>query len=236
VTQLLVSVRSVAEAKAALKGGAALIDVKEPFHGSLGRAAEATIAAVVEFVDGRVPVSAALGELVEAPRPCSVRGLTYVKWGLAHCLQQNWREDVMRAAEAVHQLDPLCRPVVVGYADWRRAEAPEVNEVCNFVERWKPGAFLIDTWSKDGKHLLNWLDAERIQILCRRCRIAGIPIALAGSLGAEQLEHLRAAEPDWFAVRGAVCRQGSRTSAIDPRRVRALVRSLAGQPAAIGEN
>ena len=37
-TQLLVSVRSPAEALAALEGGAALIDVKEPARGSLGRA------------------------------------------------------------------------------------------------------------------------------------------------------------------------------------------------------
>ena len=36
--QLLVSVRSAEEARAALEGGAALIDVKEPSRGSLGSA------------------------------------------------------------------------------------------------------------------------------------------------------------------------------------------------------
>ena len=64
--RLLVSVRDAAEAAAALAGGAALIDVKEPARGSLGRADAATIAAVVAAVGGRVPVSVALGELREA--------------------------------------------------------------------------------------------------------------------------------------------------------------------------
>ena len=37
-TRLLVSVRSAAEAEEALAGGAALIDVKEPANGPLGKA------------------------------------------------------------------------------------------------------------------------------------------------------------------------------------------------------
>src|SRR5262245_44632800 len=80
---LLVSVRSAEEAEAALAGSADLIDVKEPSRGSLGRADEATIAAVMRAVGGRRPVSAALGELRDDPSPCSIPGLTYVKWGLA---------------------------------------------------------------------------------------------------------------------------------------------------------
>src|SRR5215468_9568595 len=81
---LLISVRDAAEAEAALRGGADVIDVKEPRRGSLGRADAATIAAVVACVAGRRPVSAALGELVEpgseaVPGP----GLSFVKWGLA---------------------------------------------------------------------------------------------------------------------------------------------------------
>ena len=62
---LLVSVRSAAEACAALAGGAALIDVKEPAHGPLGRASDDVIRAVMDAVGGRCAVSAALGELAD---------------------------------------------------------------------------------------------------------------------------------------------------------------------------
>src|SRR5438552_1913494 len=59
---LLVSVRSADEVKAALAGGADLIDVKEPAKGPLAPAEAEVVAAVIDKVGGRVPVSAALGE------------------------------------------------------------------------------------------------------------------------------------------------------------------------------
>ena len=46
MAELLVSVRSLGEAQAALVAGAAVIDVKEPLRGSLGRADDATISAL----------------------------------------------------------------------------------------------------------------------------------------------------------------------------------------------
>ena len=56
MTRLLVSVRSAAEARTALAGGADVIDVKEPAHGSLGRASTEVIREVIDAVAGCVPV------------------------------------------------------------------------------------------------------------------------------------------------------------------------------------
>ena len=61
--KLLVSVRDVSEAAAALAGGADWIDLKEPFTGPLGAVDVETAEGVVECVAGRCQVSAALGEL-----------------------------------------------------------------------------------------------------------------------------------------------------------------------------
>src|SRR4051794_2290794 len=87
---LLVSVRSAAEALAALAGGADVIDVKEPKNGSLGAADDDTISAVVRAVNGRAPVSAALGELVDSIGSLNrssgrmlVHGISLFKLGLA---------------------------------------------------------------------------------------------------------------------------------------------------------
>ena len=60
---LLVSVRNADEAAAALDGGAAIIDVKEPRHGSLGAAEPEAIAAVARVVGDRRPWTMACGEL-----------------------------------------------------------------------------------------------------------------------------------------------------------------------------
>ena len=98
MTRLLVSVRSAAEAEAALTGGAGLIDVKEPAHGALGRADEAIIADVVGVVAGRAPVSAALGELRDNPQaklPACLSSLAFVKCGLAACATEDgWRSEL----------------------------------------------------------------------------------------------------------------------------------------------
>jgi (5-formylfuran-3-yl)methyl phosphate synthase len=226
MAELLVSVRSPAEAEVALAGGAALIDVKEPDRGSLGRASDATIAAVCERVAGRRPVSAALGELRAAPTVPAV-GLAYAKWGLSGCLgRPGWQ---LRLAEAGGTLRCAVRgaqPVAVSYADWQQARAPQPEDVAAFAceQRW--GVFLLDTWVKNGATLLDWLTPRAIDRLCRLCRTAGVRVALAGALGLEHMRRLQAVEPDWFAVRGAVCRRHCRTEAIDMHRVRELVQCL----------
>jgi uncharacterized protein (UPF0264 family) len=225
---LLVSVRSVTEARAALAGGAGLIDVKEPGRGPLGRADEQVIVAVLRDVRGRRLVSAALGELSECcSLPSSCRGLSFVKWGLAGWGRGDWQTELARQAARVQEGDASCRVVAVAYADWLRADAPCPEAVGAFARERRLGALLVDTFGKDGTSLLDWLPLTRVRLLCRRCQAAGVPVALAGSLGPEQIRALREVGPDWFAVRGAACRVGRRTEAIDPARVRRLADLLA---------
>jgi uncharacterized protein (UPF0264 family) len=234
---LLVSVRSAAEAEAALAGGAGLIDVKEPARGALGFAGADVVAAVLGAVGGRRPVSAALGDLKKGSASFSSREkeadpflLAFAKWGLAGC--RDWPGWPDELAQAATFLPPGCRPVAVAYADWQRAAAPSPAEVCAFAcaRRW--GAFLIDTWGKDGTTLLDWLSFDAIRELSAQCRAASVPIALAGSLGVDELRRLRALKPDWFAVRGAACRDGQRTATIAPDRVRQLV-DLLSEPVTV---
>jgi (5-formylfuran-3-yl)methyl phosphate synthase len=227
---LLVSVRSLAEARAALAGGAALIDVKEPARGSLGRADDETIAAVVDFAAKYLPVSAALGELLDgdmgSPRP----GLSYVKWGLAGCGRRGeWRQELLRARTQLQRTSPSCRPVAVAYADWQRANAPSVQEVIAVACRDGFNTVLLDTWCKDGGTLLDRLSLAEVLGLCSACRAAGIRVALAGNLSSREIERLRNTQPTWFAVRSAVCRGRNRQQPIDREAVRELVDCVASR-------
>jgi uncharacterized protein (UPF0264 family) len=231
--ELLVSVRSVAEAEAALEGGAHLIDVKEPLHGALGRAGAAVIAGVIVRVAGRRPVSSALGELANPTEasPYLGAGLAYAKWGLSRMgsrpdWQQLWRDACWR----VTAVSPLCRVVAVAYADWQRAGAPSLTEVSAFARACGQGVLLVDTFHKAPRPetgraptLLDVLPLAEIVQLCASCSAAGVRVALAGSLGAAQIERLRPSRPDWFAVRGAVCDGGRREAAVSARKVRELV-------------
>jgi uncharacterized protein (UPF0264 family) len=220
---LLVSVRSVVEAQAAVAGGAVLVDVKEPARGSLGRADDGTIAAVVAFAGKHVPVSAALGELVEGGAPFPRPGLSYAKWGLSGCRRlPTWSQQLVQTAERTDAAHPGCHAVAVGYADWQRADAPPVDEVIAAAIRHRFRAVLLDTWCKDDSTLLDWVSLDHISRICRSCRAARMQLALAGRLGRNEIEELHDAEPTWFAVRGAVCRGGSRQQSIDPEAVRRL--------------
>lgn len=222
---LLVSVRDADEATAALAGGATLIDVKEPSRGPLGRADDSTIASVVNAVAGRVPVSAALGELGdEQPLPGQT-GLAYIKWGLAGCQKVDWRGRLSRLLAAVQRPEP----VVVAYADWQCAQAPAIDEVVGFA--CSAGrTLLIDTFCKEAATLgraikptlLDWLPVADITVYRRQCREHGVRIALAGSLDEKAITTLAVLRPDWFAVRGAACGDSDRHGGITVERVRRL--------------
>jgi uncharacterized protein (UPF0264 family) len=223
-TRLLVSVRSAAEAEAALEGGADLLDVKEPDRGPLGRANEAVVREVVLRMAGRRPVSAALGELAREPHPPAVAGLTYGKWGLGSWpASRDWRQ-ALRDSTSVSPF----QTVTVAYADWQKAGAPPALEVLQFALSRPGSVLLLDTFGKAPGHtLLDWLPIPQIHELCQRCRQAGVRVALAGSLGLEEVRALLCARPDWFAVRGAAC-TGGRLGSICAGKVRALANLMNG--------
>jgi len=227
---LLVSVRSAAEAEIALAGGAALIDVKEPSRGALGRADDAVVAEIVRLVAERRPVSAALGELADGGEVPSCKGLQFVKWGLAGCRSTDWRADLLRRLE-----QPRPQTVIVAYADWQCAQSPPLDDVVAFACSRPGNVLLIDTHCKDPAKLslhrrptlLDWVEIGDVIEICGRCRTAGVRVAIAGSLGQAEIESLLAARPDWFAVRGAVCADDDRGGAIQLDRVQLLVKTLA---------
>jgi len=229
MTALLVSVRSVEEAEAALAGAAAVSDIKEPANGALGRATECRIAEIVRVVAGRRPVSVALGEWCDTEgEGTRVEDLSYFKWGFAG-LNRPYPAALDRVSatlDRVRRTRPGCGLVTVAYVDWKRAHAPEPADLCNFACAGRWGPLLLDTWGKDGTTLLDHLPLAQITALVGRCRAAGIAVALAGSLGQEQMQVLLPLRPDWFAVRGAVCR-GGRLGSVDGRTVRDIVDWLA---------
>lgn len=125
MTQLLVSVRSLAECELVLQTSVGLIDVKEPRKGSLGAAEFSTASAIQNRMAGEVrPWSLALGELREAAvGESDWKTLTpsYAKFGLSGTAhwpgwQQHWKE-------AMRHLSPATAPVAVAYADAEKAES-----------------------------------------------------------------------------------------------------------------
>ncbi len=228
-TGLLVSVRSAEEATAALGAGADLIDVKEPSKGALGMSHHETVSAVIAAVKGKVPVSAALGEwsptmLTEAHWHLELP-VQYLKWGLAgYKGGAAWGEELL---ETRRQVPAGVEVVAVAYADWEKANAAPPAEVAKFAKRFRYRAFLLDTYAKDGKSLLDHIKPAEVAELVASLKRGGIAVAVGGSLKLEQLPKLRDVQPDWYAVRGAVCAGGKRGGELDPVRVKKWKEALA---------
>ena len=234
-TGLLVSVRDCSEALDALAAGVDLIDLKEPRRGSLGAVDAGVMREVVRQVAGRVPVSAALGELLAdaaITSACLPAGIGWTKLGLAGCANHDdWPR---RWSRAIRQLPAGTAAVAVAYADWRRAEAPPPETVIDFAPQAGCRAVLVDTWRKNGDALLDLWSLAECGEAVRRIQDAGLLAVLAGSLTCEMVRALVPLAPDYVAVRGAVC-GASRTDRLDPARVRQLAGIVGRGELAIGD-
>jgi uncharacterized protein (UPF0264 family) len=227
--KLLVSVVDAAEARLAVAGGVDVVDVKNPAEGSLGAAAPGVIAQVRDVVPAELPLSAALGDLPCLPGTAALAALGAARSGAAFVKLGLWgvtgAEDavaVLRAARVA--VDGEAEVVAVAYADAarvpRRPLAPA--ELVGAAREAGLSGCLIDTAVKDGRGLLSWLGGDALAELVADAHGAGLEIALAGELRAEDLPAIREAGADIAGVRSAACRDGRRTAALDPARVAEL--------------
>lgn len=238
--KLLVSVRSVEEAAAALAGRADLIDIKEPSRGSLGRADITTITGIIQAVGNRALISAAMGELEDSEiwkrtsgpfqklegqnggsLPHYAGCLTYIKFGLSRCVRHPWQAALNAIATTTQST-----VVPVAYADFDRAECPPVHEIVDFVIANRFGTMLIDTFRKDGSCLFDWLKEARLKRWVEHLAEQAISVALAGSLRTEHLSAIKRINPAWVAVRGAVCGNHDRTGVVQESLVHGFRQSL----------
>lgn len=208
--KLLVSVRDAAEARAAIAGGADIIDIKEPAHGPLGRAATNTIYAIAQVVADRVPLSIALGELtqLDIAQPLNLPSTTaYVKAGLAGMVHHDWRRQLAALQQAVAPITL----VPVAYWDWQAADAPSPAEVLAWAATRGLHHLLIDTACKTQPGLLEHPDdAAALAHLKKHADVATIHIALAGRLMGDRITQAVALQPAIIGVRSAACEGGRR--------------------------
>ena len=123
--------------------------------------------------------------------------------------------------------------VAGAYADARRvAHGPLAPELLPRVARAAGvGVCLLDTAVKDGRGLLDWLSPDELASLVDDAHDAGLQVALAGALRAEDLPAIRATGADIVGVRSAACSDGRRSGSLEAARVRAL-RAACATPAA----
>jgi (5-formylfuran-3-yl)methyl phosphate synthase len=224
--KLLVSVADAHEARMAVEGGVDIVDVKNPAEGSLGAPAPAAIARVRNAVPPERPVSAAIGDLPNLPGTAALAavgaarsGAAYVKVGLWGTATEDEAVAVLRAVREA--LDGDAMVIAAAYADAKRVPSRPLppGAVVAAARRAGVGGCLLDTALKDGRGLFEWLTPEALATLVAEGHAAGLEMALAGALRAEDLIAVRTTGADIAGVRSAACRDGRRTGPLDGERI-----------------
>lgn len=221
---LLVSVRDPAEAGDAVRGGAAIIDVKDPARGPLGAAASEIATAVAAEIRGVVPWTLACGELAAGDAAswatraggAAATPPAAAKAGPAGLSAGEWRRAF---AAFVAGMPGGVEPVAVAYADWRRCAAPDPEALIDAAADAGCRTLLIDTADKAGPGLFGSAGVAAVAGWIAAARAAGMVVAAAGRLTLDEIPQARGIGADVVAVRGAVCR-GGRGGVVDRNLVR----------------
>lgn len=237
--RLLVSVSSAAEAMAAVAGGANIIDAKNPLAGALGPVSLAVLREIYSAVGGTRPVTAALGDAIndsDLERDAcafAAAGARYVKVGFAGITSPSRVAGLIAAAArgAILGSDGAASLVAVAYADADRVDAVPADAFVPLAARAGARGVLLDTADKSGPGLRGLMPPEVLARWVAEAHQAGVFVALAGKLTADDLAFVRDAGADIAGVRGAAC-EGGRTGRISLKKV-TLLRTLcdADQPA-----
>lgn len=229
--RLLVSPRNRAEAMEAVKGGADIIDVKNPDEGSLG----ANYPWIISEIQGVVPesreVSAALGDFPYLPATASLAargaaslGVDYVKIGLYGAKNLSQGLGIASSVvKSVRECNAGVKVVVAGYADCELIGSLSPVDVLEASFKAGADVYMLDTALKDGRNLFDHLSCGDLARLAGIAHERGLLVAVGGSLGGGDVKDLIDAGIDILGVRGAVCSQGDRMGGyIEREKVRAL--------------
>ncbi|MGC9516395.1 MAG: (5-formylfuran-3-yl)methyl phosphate synthase [Methanomicrobiales archaeon] len=217
---LLISPINSEEALESIKGGADIVDVKNPKEGSLGANFPWIIKSIKEITPEDMSVSATLGDVPYKPGTVSlaaagavVSGADYIKVGLYGTKNYDQAHEVMKnVVKAVKDLNDEALVVASGYADAHRVGAVDPMEIPQVAADSGADLAMVDTAIKDGTTLFDFMNTELLEKFVENTHDFGLKSALAGSIQKEQLAELYNLNCDVVGIRGAACTDGDRNS------------------------
>jgi len=216
---LMVSVQNLDEALEALHGGADIVDVKNLQEALVGSAHPLTVKAVREAIPlerhasvtlGVVPNQ--LGTVAMAAYAAGVLEATSVKVGFMKTDYAAAVETLLACGEALEGFDTK----LIGslFADNPLYDGLDAEHMVPLARDGHCDGFLIDTLTKDGRNLFDFIEEARLREMVLEGKGLGMSTALSGHLRLEDLDELARINPDIVGVRGAVCQKGDRQSGV----------------------
>jgi uncharacterized protein (UPF0264 family) len=241
--RLLVSVRNAEEARAAVAGGADIVDAKDPARGAMGAVEASALGEIERAVRPSCSFSVALGDAGEAAmaaaRAAAEFGADYVKVGFAGVSDSARLPGLIRDICLSVRLDESrevrgernsTRVIAVAYAEGAAAGMISPREVVTAAAMGGAFGVLLDTALKHGPGLLDLMCGRDVADWIILAHDAGLTAALAGKLDETGVGVARDLGADIAGVRGAACEGPfGRLGRVSIERTRALkVRVLGG--------
>jgi (5-formylfuran-3-yl)methyl phosphate synthase len=213
MTRMLASVQNRHEAGIVFQSGADIIDLKDPANGALGAVDRAKLLEVIEFIDGRCPVSAACGDLPMDPAIIREKVEDFVSTGVAYVKIGFFPSPELD--NCIESLAPLAahnKLIAVMFADYKDGYGGALFD--KLVASGFHGV-MIDTADKSNGRLLDHMAPDQIGSFIKDGQRRGLVVGVAGSLEAPDVPRLLAYNPDYLGFRGALCAGRDRNAAID---------------------
>ena len=228
---LMVSVQNLPEALQAIKGGADIVDVKNLQEALVGSAHPRVVKEVREAVPlenhasvtlGVVPNQ--IGTVAMAVYTAGVLKATSVKVGFMNTEYDAAVETLLASREALEGTETK----LIGslFADNPLYDGLDPHLMVRLAKDGRCDGFLVDTLTKDGRNLFNFLSEDELREMVFEGKGLGMSTALSGHLRVEDLDELARINPDIVGVRGAVCQKGDRASGVHWEAVAEFKRQL----------
>ena len=217
---LLVSVQDMPEALEADRGGADIIDVKNLQEALVGSGHPNLVEEVRRRIPAHKHVSVTLGvvpnqagTVAMAVKAAGMLDATSVKVGFCEADYESAVEILQGARAALKGYDTK----LIGslFADnhlFKGGLDPDL--MVKLAIEGQCDGFLIDTLTKDGRNLFDFIPEPRLREMVMEAKQAGLSTALSGHLKLDNLDELARVNPDIVGVRGAVCSSGERDRAV----------------------
>ena len=217
---LMVSVQDVDEALEAEQGGADVVDVKNLQEALVGSGHPSIVRQVRGIIPVEKHVSVTLGVVPNQPGTVAMAvyaaahlDATSVKVGFQRG-DYDTAVDVLRQSRRA--LEGFNTKLIGSVFADNELYEDGLDPLC-MVQLAKDGecdGFLIDTLTKDGRNLFDFMPEPVLRDIVLRGKQMGMSTALSGHLKINDLDELARINPDIVGVRGAVCSNGDRGRAV----------------------
>ncbi len=228
MTQLLISVTSIEEAKIALENGADFIDLKDPTQGALGALPLLNIQEIVAFVKsqleyGQSLTSATLGDLPMEPQ-LILQHVTDLAKTNVDIIKIGFFSDT-HYQKCLDALKPMAisgvKLIAVLFAEH---EYPQ--DILLDIKNARFYGVMIDTLEKNGATFLDYYSEAKMIDFVKNIHNCDLLFGLAGCLTIQHIVSIKKIKPNYVGFRGGVCENDQRTLSLSGEKIRAIHQKL----------